>query len=107
MGIYNFAERIAKCHVSITMKDLVHIDIILETDGNAILADAGSVSAELIKNMQRVVLRCIYIQERLFWSDLADLCGNVLPPHDLPKIKITKKRKNICFYNSTGYLLST
>lgn len=80
-GVLDFAERMAKRHVPMTMEDWAkRIDIILEAGGNAILMDAGRVSAEFAKNYAESEFeKYRVIQDKLFCSDFDNLCGNVLP----------------------------
>ena len=50
-GILDFAERMANRHIPMTMEDWAkRIDIILEASGDAVLQDAGKISAEFAKN---------------------------------------------------------
>ena len=50
-GILDFAERMSNRHMPMTMEDWAkRIDIILEASGDAVLQDAGKISAEFAKN---------------------------------------------------------
>ena len=63
-AVLDMAERMAKRHIPMTMEDWAkRIDIILEAGGDAILSDAGKVTAETEFEKYRV------IQDRLFSSD--------------------------------------
>lgn len=70
-AVLDMAERMAKRHVPMTMEDWVkRIDIILEAGGDAILTDAGSVSAEFAKTFAESEFeKYRIIQDRLFSSD--------------------------------------
>ncbi len=49
-GVLDLAERMAKRHIPMTMEDWAkRIDIILEASGDAVLPDAGKISAEFAK----------------------------------------------------------
>lgn len=57
-AVLDMAERMAKRHIPMTMEDWAkRIDIILEAGGDAILSDAGKVTAEFAKNLLKPNLR--------------------------------------------------
>ena len=67
----DMAERMAKRHIPMTMEDWAkRIDIILEAGGDAVLADAGTVTAEFAKAFAESEFeKYRIIQDRLFSSD--------------------------------------
>lgn len=67
----DMAERMAKRHIPMTMEDWAkRIDIILEAGGDAILSDAGKVTAEFAKKFAETEFeKYRVIQDRLFSSD--------------------------------------
>ncbi len=67
----DMAERMAKRHIPMTMEDWSkRIDVILEAGGDAVLKDAGSVSAEDAKAFAESEFeKYRIIQDRLFSSD--------------------------------------
>lgn len=75
-GVLEFAERMAKRHIPMTMEDWAkRIDIILEAGNNPILNDAGSVSAEEAKEYAESEFeKYRIIQDRLFRSDFDNMC---------------------------------
>ena len=55
-AVLDMAERMAKRHIPMTMEDWAkRIDIILEAGGDAILSDAGKVTAEFAKKFAETV----------------------------------------------------
>ena len=70
-SILDIAERMAKRHVPMSMEDWAkRIDIILEAGGDAILPDAGKVSAEYAKMFAESEFeKYRVIQDKLFQSD--------------------------------------
>ena len=70
-GILDFAERMANRHIPMTMEDWAkRIDIILEASGDAVLQDAGKISAEFAKNFAESEFeKYRVIQDKLFSSD--------------------------------------
>lgn len=70
-SVLDMAERMAKRHIPMTMEDWAkRIDIILEAGGDAILPDAGKVTAEFAKEFAESEFeKYRIIQDRLFSSD--------------------------------------
>ena len=70
-AVLDMAERMAKRHMPMTMEDWAkRIDIILEAGGDAILPDAGKVTAEYAKEFAESEFeKYRIIQDRLFSSD--------------------------------------
>ena len=85
-SILDLAERIAKRHIPMTMEDWSkRIGIILEAGGDAILPDAGKVSAEYAKIFAESEFeKYRVIQDRLFQSDF-DKFNDGLPFDDTDK----------------------
>ena len=67
----DMAERMAKRHIPMTMEDWAkRIDIILEAGGDAVLTDAGTITAEYAKAFAESEFeKYRIIQDRLFSSD--------------------------------------
>ena len=67
----DMAERMAKRHIPMTMEDWAkRIDIILEAGGDAVLTDAGTITAEYAKAFAESEFeKYRIIQDRLFCSD--------------------------------------
>ena len=67
----DMAERMAKRHIPMTMEDWAkRIDIILEAGGDAVLTDAGTITAEFAKAFAESEFeKYRIIQDRLFSSD--------------------------------------
>ena len=85
-GILDFAERMANRHMPMTMEDWAkRIDIILEASGDAVLQDAGKISAEFAKNFAKSEFeKYRVIQDKLFSSDFDKF--NSLPFDDIDKV---------------------
>ena len=85
-GILDFAERMANRHIPMTMEDWAkRIDIILEASGDAVLQDAGKISAEFAKNFAESEFeKYRVIQDKLFSSDFDTF--NSLPFDDIDKV---------------------
>ena len=85
-GILDFAERMANQHIPMTMEDWAkRIDIILEASGDAVLQDAGKISAEFAKNFAESEFeKYRVIQDKLFSSDFDKF--NSLPFDDIDKV---------------------
>ena len=85
-GILDFAERMANRHMPMTMEDWAkRIDIILEASGDAVLQDAGKISAEFAKNFAESEFeKYRVIQDKLFSSDFDKF--NSLPFDDIDKV---------------------
>lgn len=82
--ILDFAQRMADRHIPMTMEDWAkRIDIVLEAGGDAILKDAGEVTAEYAKEYAETEFeKYRIIQDRLFRSDFDKFDGN----EDLPSL---------------------
>ena len=67
----DLAERRARQNVPMTMEDWAnHLDLILQADGNALLQDAGKISAEIAKrHAEGEYEKYRVVQDRLFMSD--------------------------------------
>ena len=67
----DLAERRAKQRAPMTMEDWAkHLDLILQADGNALLKDAGKISAEIAKrHAEGEYEKYRVIQDKLFQSD--------------------------------------
>lgn len=70
-AVLDIAERMAKRHIPMTMENWAkRIDIILEAGGDAVLQDAGKVTAEFAKKFAETEFeKYRIIQDRLFSSD--------------------------------------
>ena len=79
-AVLDMAERMAKRHIPMTMEDWSkRMDIILEASGDAILDDAGQISAEYAKNFAESEFeKYRVIQDRLFESDFDRFNQNLL-----------------------------
>ena len=79
-AVLEMAERMAKRHIPMTMEDWSkRMDIILEASGDAILDDAGQISAEYAKNFAESEFeKYRIIQDRLFESDFDRFNQNLL-----------------------------
>lgn len=82
--IFDFAQRMADRHIPMTMEDWAkRIDIVLEAGGDAVLKDAGEVTAEYAKEYAETEFeKYRIIQDRLFRSDFDKFDGN----EDLPSL---------------------
>ena len=80
---FDLAERMANRHIPMTMEDWAkRIDIILEAGGDAVLHDAGKVSAEFAKSFAESEFeKYRVIQDKLFSSDF-DKFNSSLPFDD-------------------------
>ncbi len=79
----NMAERMAQRHIPMTMEDWSkRIDAILKAGGDAILSDAGKISADYAKDFAESEFeKYRIIQDRLFASDFDKFnSANLLPP---------------------------
>lgn len=83
-AILDFAQRMADRHIPMTMEDWAkRIDIVLEAGGDAVLKDAGEVTAEYAKEYAETEFeKYRIIQDRLFRSDFDKFDGN----EDLPSL---------------------
>ena len=79
-AVLDMAERMAKRHIPMTMEDWAkRIDIILEATGDAVLTDAGKVTAEFAKSFAESEFeKYRIIQDRLFQSDFDRFNDNLL-----------------------------
>lgn len=79
-AVLDMAERMAKRHIPMTMEDWAkRIDMILEAGGDAVLTDAGKITAEFAKNFAEAEFeKYRIIQDRLFRSDF-DRFNDCLP----------------------------
>ena len=70
-SVLDMAERMANRHIPMTMEDWAkRIDIILEAGGDAVLDNAGQISAEIAKQFAESEFeKYRVIQDRLFESD--------------------------------------
>ena len=82
--ILDFAQRMADRHIPMTMEDWAkRIDIVLEAGGDAVLKNAGEVTAEYAKEYAETEFeKYRIIQDRLFRSDFDKFDGN----EDLPSL---------------------
>ena len=76
--ILDFAQRMADRHIPMTMEDWANrIDIVLEAGGDAVLKDAGDVTADYAKEYAETEFeKYRIIQDRLFHSDFDKFDGN-------------------------------
>ncbi len=80
-AVLDMAERMAKRHIPMTMEDWAkRIDIILEATGDAVLTDAGKITAEFAKSFAESEFeKYRVIQDRLFQSDFDRFAAPPLP----------------------------
>ena len=79
-SVLDMAERMAKRHIPMTMEDWAkRIDIILEATGDAVLTDAGKITAEFAKSFAESEFeKYRIIQDRIFQSDFDRFNDDVL-----------------------------
>ena len=79
-AVLDMAERMAKRHIPMTMEDWAkRIDIILEATGDAVLTDAGKITAEFAKSFAESEFeKYRIVQDRLFQSDFDSFNENLL-----------------------------
>ena len=79
-AVLDMAERMAKRHIPMTMEDWAkRMDIILEAGGDAVLDNAGQISAEFAKQFAESEFeKYRVIQDRLFESDFDRFNQNLL-----------------------------
>ena len=79
-AVLDMAERMAKRHIPMTMEDWAkRIDIILEATGDAVLTDAGKITAEFAKSFAESEFeKYRIVQDRLFQSDFDRFNENLL-----------------------------
>lgn len=84
-SVLDMAERMAKRHIPMTMEDWAkRIDIILEAGGDAILQDAGKITAEFAKRFAESEFeKYRIIQDKLFRSDFDRLTNGELPAFEI------------------------
>lgn len=84
-AVLDMAEVMAKRHIPMTMEDWAkRIDIILEATDNAVLHDAGKITAEFAKTFAESEFeKYRIIQDRLFRSDFDRFNGDDLLPLDI------------------------
>lgn len=84
-AVLDMAEVMAKRHIPMTMEDWAkRIDKILEASDNAVLQDAGKITAEFAKTFAESEFeKYRVIQDRLFQSDFDRFNGNNLIPLDI------------------------
>ena len=80
-AVLDMAERMAKRHIPMTMEDWAkRIDIILEATSDAVLTDAGQITAEFAKSFAESEFeKYRIIQDRLFQSDFDRFNDNLIP----------------------------
>ncbi len=79
-AVLDVAERMAKRHIPMTMEDWAkRIDIILEATGDAVLTDAGKITAEFAKSFAESEFeKYRIVQDHLFQSDFDRFNDNLL-----------------------------
>ncbi len=84
-AVLDMAERMAQRHIPMTMEDWAkRIDIILEASGDAVLTDAGKITAEFAKSFAESEFeKYRIIQDKLFQSDFDRFSDNNLLPSDV------------------------
>ena len=84
-AVLDMAEVMAKRHIPMTMGDWAkRIDMILQATDNAVLQDAGNITAEFAKAFAESEFeKYRVIQDRLFWSDFDRFNGDNLIPLDI------------------------
>ena len=84
-SVLDMAECMAKRHIPMTMEDWAkRIDIILEAGGDAILQDAGKITAEFAKRFAESEFeKYRIIQDKLFQSDFDRLTNVELPSFEI------------------------
>ena len=85
----DMAERMANRHIPMTMEDWAQrIDIILQAGGDAVLTDAGVVTADEAKTFAETEFeKYRIIQDRLFQSDFDRFAENSLLPLNFKEIE--------------------
>ena len=79
-AVLDMAERMAKRHIPMTMEDWAkRIDIILEATGDAVLTDAGKITAEFAKSFAESEFeKYRIVQDHFFQSDFDRFNDNLL-----------------------------
>ena len=85
-AVLDMAERMAKRHIPMTMEDWAkRIDLILEAGGDAVLGNAGRITAEFAKQFAEAEFeKYRVIQDKNFSSDFDRFIDNTSLPLDLP-----------------------
>ena len=80
-AVLDMAEVMAKRHIPMTMEDWAkRINMILEATDNAVLQDAGKITAEFAKSFAESEFeKYRVIQDRLFQSDFDRFNGDIIP----------------------------
>ena len=80
-AVLDMAEVMAKRHIPMTMEDWAkRIDMILEATDNAVLQDAGKITADFAKAFAESEFeKYRVIQDRLFQSDFDRFNGDIIP----------------------------
>lgn len=86
-AVLDMAERMAQRHIPMTMEDWAkRIDIILEASGDAVLTDAGKITAEFAKSFAESEFeKYRIIQDKLFQSDFDRFNNDNLIPLDFSR----------------------
>ena len=85
-AVLDMAERMAKRHIPMTMEDWAkRIDLLLEAGGDAVLDNAGRITAEFAKQFAEAEFeKYRVIQDKNFSSDFDRFIDNTSLPLDLP-----------------------
>lgn len=83
-AVLDMAERMAKRHIPLTMEDWAkRIDLILEAGGDAVLDNAGRITAEFAKQFAEAEFeKYRVIQDKNFSSDFDRFIGDTSLPLD-------------------------
>lgn len=83
-AVLDMAERMAKRHIPLTMEDWAkRIDLILEAGGDAVLDNAGHITAEFAKQFAEAEFeKYRVIQDKNFSSDFDRFIGDTSLPLD-------------------------
>ena len=83
-AVLDMAERMAKRHIPLTMEDWAkRIDLILEAGGDAVLDNAGHITAEFAKQFAEAEFeKYRVIQDKNFSSDFDRFIGDTPLPLD-------------------------
>ena len=81
-AVLDMAERMANRHIPMTMEDWAkRIDVILKAGGDAVLTDAGQLTAEFAQSFAEAEFeKYRFVQDRLFQSDFDRFDENNLLP---------------------------
>lgn len=85
-AVLDMAERMAKQHIPMTMEDWAkRIDLILEAGGDAVLGNAGRITAEFAKQFAEAEFeKYRVIQDKNFSSDFDRFIDDTSLPLDFP-----------------------